>query len=47
MKIRVRGTYFAPYSRVSIGQYQGMTFKFNDPTDADVDLPTCRRASTT
>ena len=39
MKIRVRGTYFAPFSRVSIGKYQGMTFKFNDRTDADVDLP--------
>jgi hypothetical protein len=38
MKIRVRGTHFLPYMRVSIGQHQGMTFKFNDSTDADVDL---------
>ena len=39
MKIRVRGTYFAPYLLVSVGQHQGVTFKFNDRTDADVDLP--------
>lgn len=38
MKIRVRGAHFAPYLRVSVGQYQGMTFKFNDTTDAEVDL---------
>jgi hypothetical protein len=38
MKIRVRGEHFAPYMRVSIGKYQGQTFKFNDRTDADVDL---------
>lgn len=39
MRIRVRGTNLAPYLRVSVGNYQGMTFKFNDTTDADVDLP--------
>jgi hypothetical protein len=38
MKFRVRGTHFAPYLRVSAGRYQGRTFKFNDTTDADVDL---------
>lgn len=38
MKIRVRGTHFVPYLRVSVGKYQGMTFKFNDTTDAEVDL---------
>jgi hypothetical protein len=38
MKIRVRGTNFVPYLRVSVGRYQGMTFKFNDTTDAEVDL---------
>ena len=38
MRVRVRGTHFAPYLRVSIGRYQGRTFKFNDTTDADVDL---------
>jgi hypothetical protein len=38
MKIRVRGTHLVPYLRVSVGKYQGMTFKFNDTTDAEVDL---------
>lgn len=38
MKIRVRGQHFVPYLRVSVGKYQGMTFKFNDTTDAEVDL---------
>lgn len=38
MRIRVRGTNLAPYLRVYIGHHQGKTFKFNDPTDADVDL---------
>src|SRR6187455_1584448 len=38
MKIRVRGDHLAPYMRVSLGKYQGQTFKFNDRTDADVDL---------
>lgn len=33
--VRVRGTHFAPYLRVSFGKYQGSTFKFNDTTDAD------------
>lgn len=38
MKIRVRGTHFVPYLRLSVGRYQGKTFKFNDTTDAEVDL---------
>lgn len=38
MQVRVRGTHFAPYLRISVGNKQGRTFKFNDPTDADVDL---------
>lgn len=38
MKIRVRGTHFVPYLRVSVGLHQGKTFKFNDSTDAEVDL---------
>lgn len=38
MKIRVRGTHFAPYLRVSIGPHQGKTFKFSDTTDAEVDI---------
>lgn len=38
MRIRVRGSHFVPYLRVSVGKYQGMTFKFNDTTDAEVDL---------
>ena len=38
MKIRIRGTHFVPYLRVSIGKYQGKTFKFNDTTEAEVDL---------
>ncbi|HYE88723.1 MAG TPA: DUF4330 family protein, partial [Vicinamibacterales bacterium] len=38
MRVRVRGTHFAPYLRVSVGNKQGKTFKFNDTTDADVDL---------
>lgn len=38
MRIRIRGTHFVPYLRVSVAKYQGMTFKFNDTTDAEVDL---------
>ena len=38
MKIRVRGRNFVPYLRVSVGLSQGKTFKFNDTTDAEVDL---------
>ncbi|HYB96940.1 MAG TPA: DUF4330 family protein [Vicinamibacterales bacterium] len=36
MEVRVRGTNFAPYLRVSFGRYQVSTFKFNDTTDAYV-----------
>jgi hypothetical protein len=38
MRVRVRGTHFAPYLRISVGNKQGRTFKFNDTTDAEVDL---------
>jgi len=38
MRIRVRGRHLVPYLRVSVGMSQGRTFKFNDTTDAEVDL---------
>lgn len=38
MRITVRGENFRPYMRVSVGQYQGQNFLFNDPTQAQIDL---------
>jgi hypothetical protein len=39
LQIEVRGENFRPYMRVSIGDLQGRTFLFNNPTDAIVQLP--------
>ena len=38
MRIKVRGANFRPYLRVYVGTYQGMTFLFNDSTQAEVNL---------